>query len=532
VVRTGAGPAPGAFMERRGQIRYADPNFIGFPDDERAKSHPQRIGLRIAAERRSHLPARTGKARPCGTCDPQPRPDAAPASCAKGQTKRRSAARVLCVRGRAGDTMMKLTGWRRKSARAMRLVATFAALIAATPALSEQSDKQTDKTKASGPLIAPVDASDGTRAGWEDYRRELEEGGITLLLDYTGEVFSGCRLNPSGTPRYRGLVNLSLRFATEKLGLWPKGELFINGQNGHGQGIDVNPAGVALPISNIDAQDFTQISEYGLQQNLLDGRVRIVLGKKDVNTIFCVSNFGSFLVNPSYALIPTVPMPTFPAPALGGAVLTEPADWLSLGMGVYDGAPKIESLGFDTAFDGKGGYFYVFEPAWKPAFGSRGQDPGNYRLGLWYHSGDVSETGFNTEPKIFSSNHGYYLLIDQTIYKEQEGVGDGRTLGLFFQLGWAPSDRNEVYRYVGGGLSCTGVVPKRDQDTLGIGVSQMRLIGSQGPGQRVGLTNVEVYYLAQLTPWLRLQPDVQYFDDPQERRRDGLAFGLRWLVKF
>jgi hypothetical protein len=38
-------------------------------------------------------------------------------------------------------------------------------------------------------------------------------------------------------------------------------------------------------------------------------------------------------------------MPTFPAPSLGTSLLVEPTGWLSLGMGIYDGAPKIESSG-------------------------------------------------------------------------------------------------------------------------------------------------------------------------------------------
>jgi porin len=366
-----------------------------------------------------------------------------------------------------------------------------------------------------------------------DLRSRLEDCGLTVQLTYTGESFRSFRLIPDNSIRYRGLVDLHLDLDTGKSGLWPNGEFFIYGQNGHGKGFVVNPAGDDLPISNIDARDFTQISQFGFQQSFLDEKVRIRLGKQDVNAIFDVNHFGGDFIFPAYTLIPTIPMPTFPAPALGTSLFVEPAGWLSLGAGIYDGDPQIESLGFDTAFDGKGGYFSIFEGAWKPGFGSQNQYTGNYRVGLWHHSGDFAATGDSSNSKEYSDNYGFYLMFEQLVFREQHKESDDRGLGVFFQFGWAPSDRNPVWRYIGAGFSYKGLWRGRENDTLNVGLNYSWLAGNDPEGDpKTHLANIEMFYTAQLTSWLSLQPDIQYYDTPTEDRRTGFAAGLRWILQF
>jgi porin len=374
------------------------------------------------------------------------------------------------------------------------------------------------------------DAGKQPAAAQDSLRARLKSRGISLAFNYRGEIFYNSGLEPSDTSRYRGLAELSLTFDTEKLALWPGGELFITGQNGHGQNITVNPGGVDLPISNIDAVDFTQISEYGLKQIFLNRRLRLILGKQNVNTYFCVTEFGASFIYPTFQLIPTVPMPTFPAPALGVSAFAEPAKWLSLGAGFYDGGPEVGTLGFDTALKGKGGYFSVFEPEWKPGWGEDGRYAGHYRLGFWYHSGEVSGTG--TPPGESSGDYGFYLSADQVVYQERRSDGNNRVLGIFFQFGRAPSDRNQVYQYVGTGCSYKGFLSDRSADTVGWGMNYTRLLASQPAGRKTDLINVELFYEAPLTPWMSLRPDIQYFSNPRESRENGFAAGARWIITF
>jgi porin len=366
-------------------------------------------------------------------------------------------------------------------------------------------------------------------AAWQGIRSELDKRGITLSFNYIGEVFYSYRLEPDKVTPYRDETNLRITLDTGKLGLWPGGEFFINAQAGYGRGIDVAADDVTLPISTIDARNFAQISEYGLKQHLWDNAVQFLVGRQDVNTIFCVNDYGINLVNPSYAMIPTMPMPTFPAPALGATVIATPWKPLSLGLGFYDGGSRIGGSGLDTFFENKGGYFSVAEASWKPSLGEDNSLPGDYRLGFWYHTGRFTETGTGTNAETFSGSYGFYLLMDQALYKKKGADPSDQGLGVFLQLGWAPSDRNPITGYVGAGVQYQGVLPGRPADIVGFGVSHTWL--SAGDGS-TPLVSLEFFYIVKIFPWLGLQPDIQYFYSTASQERSSFAPGCRWLIRF
>jgi porin len=385
-----------------------------------------------------------------------------------------------------------------------------------------------DDTEPAGAGTAAEDgAGKQVSDAWQDIHAKLARRGITLAFNYTGEVFYSYRLEPANVARYRDETNLRLSVDTEKLGLWRSGEFFINAQAGYGRNISVAADGVTLPISNIEARGFVQISEYGLKQGLWDNAVQFIVGKQDVNTIFCVNTNGSNLVDPSYALIPTVPMPTFPAPALGATVIAAPWKQLFFGMGFYEGTPRIGGSGFDTFFDSTRGYFSVAEAAWKPAFGEDKNLPGDYQVGFWYHTGSLAGTGADAET--FRGNYGFYLLMNQTLYKKKGAGQPDQGLGVFVQLGWAPSDRNPITGYVGAGLQYQGVLPGRPADTLGLAISNTWLADNN---RKTPLVSLELFYCVQLFPWLGVQPDIQYFYNTAAPQRNGLAAGCRWLISF
>jgi porin len=158
---------------------------------------------------------------------------------------------------------------------------------------------------------------------------------------------------------------------------------------------------------------------------------------------------------------------------------------------------------------------------------------GSYRIGFWYHSDDVEEISGAAEPRSFSGNHGVYLAFDQLLFREQAAPGDAQGLASFAQFGWAPGDRNEFARYFGGGLVYTGALPNRDEDVLGVGVAHARFSDRlRRLDDRTHETVVELFYKAQVTSWLSLQPDLQLIVNPGGEGRNTLAAGLRFTVEF
>jgi porin len=358
---------------------------------------------------------------------------------------------------------------------------------------------------------------------WQGARPWLDEHGVTPQITYTGEVFANLRggINTNDATEYRGNVDITVTVDTEALGLWHGGTFFFYAQNGHGRGISERHVGDIQILSNIDANDFTQISEYWFEQRLFRDRVWIKLGKQDANRDFSVLDYGGDFINSSFGVIPTVPLPTFPDPARGAVALLDPAESVRLRLGVYDGG----------TVDGRGGILGVAELALRTFLPDDTWPPGTYRIGGWYHSDDFTEITDAPAPGSFSGNHGVYLAFDQLLLKEHADPEDGQGIGAFVQFGWAPDDRNVLARYVGGGMIYAGAVPGRDEDVLGIGVAHARF--SHRLKRQNGLTNetvVEAFYKVRLTPWLALQPDFQFIVNPGGDGQDALAAGVRLMI--
>jgi len=373
------------------------------------------------------------------------------------------------------------------------------------------------------------DHASGDLGGW---RASLEERGVALEALYTGEVFSNLHggLDSSHATEYRGNLDVTLVLDTEALGLWSGGTLVVYAQNGHGEGISEEYVGDAQVLSNIDADDFTQVSEYWLEQKLLGDAARLKIGKQDANADFCAVDGGGDFINSSFGFAPNVPLPTFPDPGLGVAVFLEPAAWLGVGIGVYDGGPNGGTWGFD-AFDAEGGTFGITELALRTPALPGIRKPGVYRIGGWLNTENVDEITGDPDPHTFSGNHGLYVICDQLLLEERPGEEDSQGLAAFGQLSWAPGDRNELERYFGAGLVYTGAMPGRDLDLLGLGVAHA--VFSDRVRDLDDVTHetvVELFYRAQLTPWLALEPDLQLIVNPGGHGDDSLVLGLRFTV--
>ena len=111
-----------------------------------------------------------------------------------------------------------------------------------------------------------------------------------------------------------------------------------------------------------------------------------------------------------------------------------------------------------------------------------------------------------------------------------------RGLGAFLQLGFAESDRSPIAVYLGTGLNYIGLLPGRDRDVLGFAMAHARnshaFLEAQPAGTPRAETSLELTYRAELLPWLRLQPDVQYIIHPgtNPHRPNALVLTLQVRV--
>ena len=187
-----------------------------------------------------------------------------------------------------------------------------------------------------------------------------------------------------------------------------------------------------------------------------------------------------------------------------------------------------------------------------------------FKLGDWHHSShryqdrrfdtagvSLANPASNGVPLDHDGDRGVYGVVDAMLYRARTG---GTLSALVRLVGGSPSDHNLVSFDEDAGLSYKGLIPARADDTAGIAFGMARIgANARGLDQDIRYFSgnpsfpvrnfeavLEVTYQAQVTPWMTLQPDVQYVFHPDGHvlnadgsiRRDALVFGLHSVLSF
>jgi len=392
---------------------------------------------------------------------------------------------------------------------------------------------------------------------WGGVRSSLADAGITFDIDVT-QILQGNAHGGKDTTnafRYSGTSDNTLTFDTGKMGLWPGGTIVLYGEARWGNGIN-GKVGSLVPV-NLDAIkpfvgdecEYT-LSEYFIQQVLFEGKLVLLAGKLDGSRAFDTNVFANnertqFL---NTALRNNVMIPPFlPYTILGASVIVNPTPWLSIITAAADSEGKNSTTGFDTTFHGPTHTTVIHEWAFKvKPFGL----PGNQRVGFAWSSKEThklnpispfKETGpflMKYAPKLLETLSPYlpyesspdnvtlYYNFDQYLYTEADDPTQG--VGVFGRFGWAREDVNPVNYFYSIGLGGKGIIPNRDNDTLGIGYYFVDL-SNDLPYMFHSEQGVECYYNIEVAPWLHISPDLQVIVNPggTDDHDVSLVYGLR-----
>lgn len=328
----------------------------------------------------------------------------------------------------------------------------------------------------------PAAAMDRATGDWGGLRTRLADAGVEVALDYIAETYVRDG-DEDGT--YLGNVDLVVTFDTARLGGWKGGQFFLYGQNNHNSGVYARQD-LLMPVSNLDTEDFTQLSEYWLEQQVGD-LLTLRIGKQDANRDFAGPRFAGNFVNSSFGVLPGSPLPSFPAPALGAAVLADPAPWLGLRAGIYEGDPDVESVG-ETAFEDGAGVFAIGEVLLHHEV--RGRDGGDFAVGGWTRTAG-------------SDRSGLFGIYDLLLYTNPGNRDDPRSVQAFVRGGWSPEQTGEIGTYAGGGLTAHGFLG--ENNTIGVGAGYAK----SDTGDE---TFVEIFFKWRPVRWFTVEPDVQVYD--------------------
>ena len=363
-------------------------------------------------------------------------------------------------------------------------------------------------------------------------RLAQEESGYTFEATFTIDLMTNLEGGVDEGFDAPGNLDLIAGLDTGAAGWWNHGtfHLYLLANSGGDPSARIGDFQVA---SNIEAVNTFKVYEAWYEHRFLEDRFSILLGLHDYNSEFYVLEYAGLFINSSFGIgaeVAQVGPSIFATTALATRLAWQPTENTYLKTVVYDGVPGDpgDPRGTHINFDQGDGLFLGLEGALL-----RGGDPstpGYYKLGLggWYHTKEFED--FSGAMR--DDNSGFYIIGEQLLFTEKD-VSQG--LGAFLQLGLTESDRNQVDLYIGAGIHYSGLLPGRDEDIVGLAFAHAGTSGNfidANPGTEEGETVVELSCQFAVTPWLTVQPDLQYIIDPGMVNTvdDAVVFNLRLQI--
>jgi porin len=438
-----------------------------------------------------------------------------------------------------------MPGFPRRQTNWLRVLGALAVLLAACAEASAQAVEQGADRIPGLPEPSVATSLPPAIADPGGVRAAFGRRGITFGVNYIGEVFG----NPSGGYAkgafYDGRLEIAVAADLSKTVGWPGLSFFANGYQIHGESISAADLGALMPASFIEADPATRLFELWLDQKLYGGKVSIRFGQLAADSEFMLSQGGQTFLNgtwgwPSIAAL-NLPQngPAYPLATPGVRLALNPTDDFGMLVGAFNGNPAGDCAAEqDPQECNPNGLMFpldapplvMAEAAFKHDQGE-GELAGTIKLGAYQNFGTFRHqrviTGgvrlnFTREPpREIDGDWGGYIVVDQMLYR-LPGSGDPKGIAAFARVVGAPANRNPVDVYWEAGLTFSGMVASRPDDTFGIGYAytgiSRDITERQKDHDRPIVASyesvLEMSYIAQIMPGLILQPDFQYFWNP------------------
>jgi len=385
---------------------------------------------------------------------------------------------------------------------------------------------------------------------WGGRRTALDSRGVDFDFNHVADLqanpVGGKQQTRAGWARIRGTVDIDFGRLAEINGL----TFHATGLWQYGANLGEKIGTLANPSALVSAHS-TRLDSWWFQQALFPYRLFIKAGQFAGQDFYGVQQYGrSYLIEPLGYALGNLFSNTYESFRSAGTPAAEirffPLSSFYIKSAVLAGNRdpfNRDPTGFGFAirntpvFVYEAGYLVDESETEAPNSASpRKIYPGSYKLGGAYNGGKFHNPITNQDN---NGNYLIYFMANQAVYRPF--AGSNRGLDLDFALDWSPTDLNQEYEQITGGLRYNGIIPHRDQDGLAFGVVYSKISDQfSSGGTLLGLPSlgsekaIELNYSIQVSRCILLQPAFQYYIDVGANSHvpNAAVLGFRTKVTF
>lgn len=390
---------------------------------------------------------------------------------------------------------------------------------------------------------APNFKEDTLTGDWGGSRTKMNEKGMNWEIIYKADVLSNVSGGLTRSSKYMDNLDIKLEIDGEKAFGWAGGSALIYILGNQGGKLNTDNIGSFMGVDNIETNANTiKFYQALLGQRLFDDKLSILAGLYDFNSEFYVTTSSALFLHPVYGIGVELAQTglngpsIFPTTSLALRLRWEPDPLVSLQTAVLDGVSGNPNNPYGThiRFDSGDGALLAAEFSLNPAISGTGlvakqpekneskyEPTSKYSIGVWRYtskSDDLLAVGSDGNP-LQQTNQGIYALLEQSLFHEKNDPEQGLT--MFIRGGVTRNSVNIADRFISAGLNYKGLLPGRDEDQFGIafakayaGSKHKQSMMDSGTPCEDSETAFELTYRAQITPWLAIQPDIQFIMNP------------------
>lgn len=412
---------------------------------------------------------------------------------------------------------------------------------------------------------------------WGGLRPSLAAHGIGFGLQNQTELWANLAGGRKQGIKYDGLAAASLCIDLDKAMQWKGATIFASGFQVYGPGPTIRLVSALQLISNIEATPSTKLYDLWFEQQLFDGKVLLRFGQEGANDELMLAPYAGVFLNSSFGFPALLAIdlpsggPNYPLASPFVRLIFTPTEQISLVGAVFTADPAPPGNGDPQLRDRHGTAFRLndhalsFAELWySPALLASAGLAGTYKLGMWFATGpfadplhdadglSLANPASNGIPLTHSGDYALYAIANQMLWHKPNTEAQG--IGVFLQIMHGPDDRNLNDLYIEGGVNWKGPFAGRSHDVAGIALTYAGIgaaarhfsqdvvfYSGLGTPYAQGEPIIEATYRARLTPWLKVQPDLQYVISPgagiptslsAAPLKNALVAGVRVTINF